>query len=184
MESPGSLLYNWRQPEVCMMGIVIYSASPMQVFLGALGSILFILALGIAGITAAVFQRKQRRSIRILMAAAGGLLVVVSLAYAAITLSSAASPTQTVALKLDNKQVVEDNCGDNGSTCTRYVLEATTRSVAYDFNVPQDAYERAEVNLCYRFTYYDIQGSFGSNGSYQQINRVARIETSDPSTCQ
>jgi hypothetical protein len=116
--------------------------------------------------------------------AAGGFLVIVSFADAAVTLSSAANPTQTVALKLDSKQVVADNCGDNSSTCTRYVLEATTSRLAYAFNLPQDAYDKAQVNSRYQFTHYANNGLLGTNSSYQQIDHVARIVAADPSACQ
>ena len=167
------------------MGTVIYSASPAQVFLGALGTILFIVVLGSVGVAAAILQRNQRRGTRILMSTAGGFLVIVGIGYAAVTLTAAVSAAQTVALNLDSKQVVTDNCGDNGSTCTRYVLDATTSTTAYDFNVPEAAYEKAQVDNCYRFTYYANNGLFGINpDSYQRINNVARIETVDPSTCQ
>jgi hypothetical protein len=167
------------------MGTVIYSASPMQAFFAAAGTILFIFGLGIVGIAAAILQRKQARGARLAMGAAGGILVVAGLVYAALTLASAASPTQTVSLNLDKKSIAEDNCGDNGQTCKRYVLEATTDTTAYDFNVPQQAYDKAQVNSCYQFTYYANKGLFASStASYQQINNVARIETADPSTCQ
>ncbi len=166
------------------MGTVIYSASPMQAFLGAAGTILFMFGLGVVGIGAAIFQRQQARGARILMAAAGSFLLLAGLVYAGLTLTSAASPTQSVALNLDNKRVVEDNCGDNGETCKRYVLEATTSTAAYDFNVPQEAYDKAQVDTCYQFTYYANKGLFGSgSASYQQISNVARIETADPSRC-
>jgi hypothetical protein len=167
------------------MGTVIYSASPMQAFLAAAGTILFIFGLGIAGIAAAILQRKKARGTRLAMGAAGGILLVAGLVYAALTLTSAASPTQSVALNLDKKSIAEDNCGDNGETCKRYVLEATTNTTAYDFNVPQQAYEKAQVNTCYQFTYYANKGLLdNSSASYQEINNVARIETADPSICQ
>jgi len=167
------------------MGTVIYSASPIQAFLGAAGTILLIFVLGIAGIVAAALQRKQTRGVRTIMGTAGGFLLIVSCAYAAFTFLSASSGVQTVTANLDRKTIAQDNCGDNGETCARYVLETTTGANAYDFNVPQQAYDKAQVNTCYKFTYYPNKGLFASDsGSYQQINNVARIETADPASCQ
>lgn len=167
------------------MGTVIYSANPLQSFLGSLGTILFLVALGLVGIGIAAFRRSQGRNSRILLGALGGFLLIVSCVVAGITLTSASSGTETVALHLDNKRVVQDTCGDNGETCPRYVLESTTSSTAYDFNVPQDAYLKAQVDSCYRFTYYPNKGLLAnSNPSFQQIDHVARIETADPSACQ
>jgi hypothetical protein len=101
-----------------------------------------------------------------------------------LTLASLSSSAQSVSLQLDNKRVVEDNCGDNGQTCTRYVLEAATSAMAYEFSVPRSAYDQAQVNTCYKITYYPSRSLLpASAGTYQQISSVTRIETADPSTC-
>jgi hypothetical protein len=167
------------------MGTVIYSASPFQVFLGSLGPALFIFALGLVGIGIAIFRRNQSRGVRILTGFLGGFLLIVSFIVAIITYNSASSGTTMVALKLDDKRIVEESCGDNGETCPRYVLESTTSTTAYDFNVPQDAYDKAQVNTCYDFTYFPNKGLFSSdNASYQVIDHIALIETADPTSCQ
>ncbi len=167
------------------MGTVIYSASPLQAFLGSAGTILFLILLGIVAIGAAFFRRNQGRGPRLLLGGAGLVLLIAGCGFAAVTAASVSSGTQTVAVNLDNKRIVEDNCGDNGQTCSRYVLEATTSTTAYDFNVPADAYDKAQVNTCYKFTYYPNKGLFSSEtAAYQQINNVIRIETADPSSCQ
>jgi hypothetical protein len=166
------------------MGTVIYSASPFQAFFGALGTIALIFVLGVAGIAAAVIQQKQARGTRIIMGAVGGFLLIVACVYSAVTFLSASNGVQTITANLDKKTIAYDNCGDNGETCARYVLETSSGTNAYDFNVPQDAYDKAQENTCYKFTYYPNKGLFANNsGTYQQINSVARIETANPTTC-
>jgi hypothetical protein len=167
------------------MGTVIYSAGPFQAFLGSLGLILFIFAIGLVGIGIAIFRRSQSRSLRVLTGTLGGFLVIVSFVVAAISLLSASSGTKLVTLKLDNKRIVEANCGDNGETCARYALESTTGTTAYEFDVSQDTYNKVQVNTCYNFSYYPNPGLFSSDtSSFQQIDRIALIETTDPASCQ
>jgi hypothetical protein len=115
----------------------------------------------------------------------GIFLVLVSFITAAITMISITTGVQTVSAQLNTKTIAEDNCGDNGETCTRYVLETMSSATAYDFNVPQAAYDKAQVNTCYKFFYYPGKGLFSNDtNSYQQINNVSRIEVADPSGCQ
>ena len=167
------------------MGTVIYSAGPFQAFLGSLGLILFIFAIGLVGIGIAVFRRGQSRSVRVLTGALGGFLVIISFVVAVISLASISSGTKIVTLKLDNKRIVEDNCGDNGETCARYALESTTSTTAYEFDVSQDTYNKMQVNICYRFSYFPNKGLFsGEPSSFQQIDRIALIESTDPASCQ
>ncbi len=72
---------------------------------------------------------------------------------------------RSVVVNLSQKQVAEANCGDNGQTCKHYVLEATTKDAAYDFDAPQEACDKAQVNTCYQFTYYPSHGLFVSDGA-------------------
>ncbi len=167
------------------MGTVIYSASPFQAFLGSSGPVFIILVLGLVAIGLAIFRRHQSTWWRILMGGVGGFLVIVSFVVALIILMSVSGGTRKVTLNLDDKRIVEDNCGDNGETCARYVLESTTSAAAYEFDVPQDAYEKAEVHTCYDFTYYPNKGLFSNDAtSFQQIDHIALIETADPAACQ
>jgi len=167
------------------MGTVIYSANPFQAFLGSSGPVLFIFALGLVAIGLAIFRRRQSRGSRILTGVLGGFLVVVSFVVAVITLISVSSGTRKVALNLDDKRIVEDNCGDNGETCARYVLKSTTSATAYEFHVPKDVFEKAKVHTCYNFTYYPNRGLFSNDAtSFQQIDHIAWIETADPAECQ
>lgn len=167
------------------MGTIIYSASPFQAFLGSLGLILLIFAIGLVGIGIAVFRRGQSRSVRVLTGALGGFLVIASIIVAVISLASVSGGTKMVTLKLDNKRIVEDNCGDNGETCARYALESTTSTTAYEFDVSQDVYNKVQVDTCYSFSYFPGKGLFSSDtSSFQQIDRIALIESTDPASCQ
>lgn len=170
------------------MGTVIYSASPLQAMLGALGTILLLLGIGIVGIGAAIFRRNQSRGSRIGLAIAGVFLLIVGLIYAGITLVSASSGAQTVNVLLNDKSIAQDNCGDNNGTCTRYVLETNSHNtVFYDFNVPSAAYDRAQVNTCYAISFYSSKSPFNvaaDTSSYHQVNAVTRIEVADAAACQ
>ena len=167
------------------MGNVVYSTSPYQAALGTLGTIAFVFVIGLVGTGIALFRQKQRRSSRVLVGVLGIFLLIISFVSAGFTLASVSNGAHTVTANLDNKTIAEDNCGDNGETCERFVLETTKDATAYDFNVPQVAYDNVQLNTCYTFTYYPNKGLFsGDAGSYQQIDYVTRIETADPSVCQ
>lgn len=166
------------------MGTIIFTASPFQAFLGTFEAVLIVFVIGLVGLGIAIFRKKQGRTARIITGFLGILLVMVSFIIAGITLASVSNGVQTVTVSLDNKTIAEDNCGDNGETCKRFVLETTKNAVAYDFNVPQSAYDTVQVNTCYKFTYYPNKGLFSNAAdSYQQINNVSRIETADPAAC-
>ncbi len=167
------------------MSTVIYSASPFQAVLGILETIAFVFVIGLVGIGIALFRQKQSRSARIIVGVLGIFLVIVSFVSAGFTFASVSNGAQVVTANLNNKTIAEDNCGDNGGTCKRFVLETTENATVYDFNVPQDAYEVAQINTCYKFTYYPNSGLFAQDtNSYRQINYVSRIETADPAACQ
>ncbi len=169
------------------MGTVIYSASPFQAMLGSLGTVLFIFGIGIIGIGVAIFRRDQSRGSRIAVGAAGVFLLMVGIIYAGITLGSAMRGAQTVTVILKDKIIAKDNCGEDGGTCTRYVLETSNHTTAYDFNVPSTAYEQAQVNACYTVSFYTSKSPFNvvaDTSSYHQIDAVTRIEVADTAACQ
>ena len=149
--------------------------------------ILFFLVLGVLSIGIAIFRSSNRRMTRIVAGAAGAFLIIVGCVIAVITLYSFSSGARTITLALNDKTIAEDNCGDNGETCTRYVLSAATSTNAYDFDVSQNVYEKAQVNRCYQITYYPNTGLFGfgqNASSYQQIDNITRIAVADPAACQ
>ncbi|HUI89616.1 MAG TPA: hypothetical protein VLX61_12940 [Anaerolineales bacterium] len=168
------------------MGAVIYEASPLQAFLGSFGTILVLGVLGVAGIGMAVFRPRQGRGSRIVSGVLGVFLLTAGCVLAAITFLSFASGARTVTLSLDDKTVATDNCGDNGGTCTRYVLSATTGTNAYDFDVPSEVYDQAQLNSCYQITYYPntgLPGLSSDSSSYQRIDNITRIALADPAAC-
>ncbi len=167
------------------MDTVVYSTSPLQAFWGLLVTMLFIFGMGVIGVGIAVFRHNDGRGVRMLTGALGVFLVIVSLVYGGLMLASVLSGVQTVVVRLNNKMVAEDNCG-NGGTCIRYVLETGTGNVLYDFNVPAEAYAHAQVNNCYQVTYYTSRSPFNvvaDTDSYHQIDAVTRIETADTAAC-
>ena len=168
------------------MGTVIYEASPFQTLLGALGPAVLLAGLGVVGIAAAVLRRRQRRSLRAVSFAAGAFLIVAAVALGVLSLRSYLGGASTVTLRFDSKAVASQDCGENGQTCDHYLLSSTTPANAYAFDVPQAAYDQAELNVCYRITYYAPQGLFSQASgpdTFQTIDKVTRIETADPSAC-
>jgi len=169
------------------MGTVIYFASPFQAFLPTFGTIAFVLLIAIAGLLSALLNRRQSRGARLGLGIAGGFLLIAGCAFAAFTLVSLQSGQKTVSAMLNEKTTAQDNCGDDGGTCTRYVLETSAGPDAYDFNVASEAYDKAVVHTCYTFTYYPKRGLFSepssSTGSYHQVDQVTRIEAADAASC-
>jgi hypothetical protein len=170
------------------MGTVIYSASPWQAFSGSLIAVALLLIIGVVSIGAAVLRRNEGKGSRVFMIVAGVLLVAGAAVLAAFTLVSIQSGTQTVAVRLNDKRIVSENCGQNGeSTCNRFVLETSAGAVPYDFDVASDAYNLAQVNTCYRITYYASGGLFSSAATdpnaYHRIDAIARIEVAGDTDC-
>jgi hypothetical protein len=166
------------------VGNLIYSASPIQAFLPQLVTAVVLIGAGVGGILGAGILRKQRAGSRVLMGVAGAFLLLDGAVMASLTFRAVSGRAQSISLSVDNKRVVEQSCGDNGETCPHYVLEATTSEAAYDFDVPQKAYDAIEVDQCYSFTFYPSGGLFASDeSSYHSISSVTRIETADPSAC-
>jgi len=168
------------------MGTVIYSASVLQAYLGLIGTILFMAAIGVAGLAAAFFQKKQGKGARIAMAVCGVFLLIASCATSAFTYFSISSGAETVAAHLNDKQIATSNCGDNGNTCTDYILETTSGNVSYDFVVNSRAYDLAQVGTCYQVTFYKSKSPLNvaaDTESYHRIETITRIEVADPGAC-
>ena len=169
------------------MGTILYEASPIQAFLGSIGTTFFLVILGVLAIGMAVFRSRNKRLTRVSTGIAGAFLLIVSCILAALTIVSLSNGARTVRLKLSDKTIAADNCGDNGETCNRYVLSATTDTNAYDFDVPYGVYNKVEKNTCYQITYYPNTGFYGlwlNTSSYQRIDAITRIATANPAMCQ
>jgi hypothetical protein len=165
-----------------MMGTVIYSANPLQAMSVGLATAGILLLIGLVGIGTAVLRSKQRAAMRVVTGGFGLLLLIAGCITGLIMSASLLKGSRTLTLQLGSKNVAEQSCGDNGETCPQYVLSATTGGVAYDFDVPQSAYDAAQLNVCYTITYYPRSG-FAAGGAYQTIDSVTRIETADPTQC-
>jgi hypothetical protein len=168
------------------MGTVIYSASPLQAMFSTLGTVAFLIGLGFVGILAAIFRQGQSRGARIGLGVASVFLIFVGLFMGVISYISLSSGAQTVAARLNDKHIRQENCGDNGDTCTRYVLETNAGEVYYDFVVTSQAYDQAEVSTCYQVSFYKSKSPFNvvaDTDTYHRIEAVTRIEVADPSAC-
>jgi len=156
------------------MDPVIYSASPIQAFLGAIGGVAFMFFLGLAGMGWSVFRRKEAAAARIAAGCASVVVLVAGAAMAFFSLSSALSGDKTVTVLLDRKREVTRNC-ENGP-CTSYVLETHTGQMYYDFTVARSAFDKAEDGACYEITYYPPNSMRESTATYQSASNITRIE--------
>jgi hypothetical protein len=171
------------------MGTVIYSASPLQAFMGAIvtGLILFLLALLL--ILPTFFNRREKMSKRLLMIGLGGFLLLVGGLIAFVSAREYMTGSKTVIAKLEDKFIARDNC-DNGNTCERYMLELVAESKYYDFNVPPAAYEKTQVRVCYEVTYYPAKSLLGQwlgeqsyAEAFEAIAAVTNITVADAAAC-
>ena len=168
------------------MGTVIYSASPLGTFSGTLLQMGFLIGLGIVGLGWAIFNGNQRKGPRIAVGVAGLFLCGIGVLMLGYTLLNMMTTAQTATVSLHNKRVVTDNCGDNGQTCTRYVLETTAMPRSYDFTVGRSVFDSVEPGACYRVTYYPNKGLFATDyGSdlYVATAYISRIEQMQASDC-
>lgn len=169
------------------MGTTIYSTTPFWIFLSTFGTLAFLIVLGIVGLIYAVFRTKEKKGSRIGAGCAGLFLCAVGALALGFTLLNMMTGTQTATVLLNNKRVVHENCGDNGSTCTRYVLETTAGPKSYDFTVEERAFNAAEEKGCYRVTYYPNKGLFGMLSdlpdTYIATSFVIRIEQMQAGDC-
>jgi hypothetical protein len=163
------------------MGNVIYSASPLQAFMGSLEAFAFLFVLGVVGLGMGILRRRAKTLARFVMGALGVFLMVMGATLAFITIRSMTNGTQTFTAQLNDKQIANDNCGDSStpSTCARYILETRSDSTLYDLDVTKETYEKAQINSCYSVTYYPSQGLFSRpaylNG-YQSVSNITQIE--------
>ncbi len=167
------------------MDTVIYSASLFRAFLSPFGSILFTGLFAVAAFTAAVLQKKQGKGARIAMAVCGLVLLVFSFVTASLVFTSISSGTQTVAMRVNDKNI-GTSTNDNGGSNTDYILSAAAGLVSYDILVNSKTYDLAQVNSCYQITYYKYKSLLHSTPNaemYQRIEMISRIEVADPAAC-
>ena len=168
------------------MGTVIYSSSALGTFMGTFLTAGFLLVLGVIGLGWAVFNRKQGRGSRIGMAIAGLVLCAAGALTVGFTLVNMFTSTQTATVLVKRKSIATDNCGDNGETCRRFLLETGAGNISYDFTVPQGAYQRVQQGGCYQVTYYPNKGLFATDygtDQYVATAYVTKIVQADPGSC-
>jgi hypothetical protein len=162
---------------------LIYSVSPLRAFSGGIFLIAFLLLLGGVGALWAVFKRKEKPLPRIAMGCSSLVLLAASVGLMINFLITFQTGDKTVIVHINDKDIVESNCGDNGSTCTSYVLETNAGTKLYDFSVAREAYEKVEVESCYQFTYYPGRSLLGRylqetdySDTYESVSTITRIE--------
>ena len=161
------------------MGEVIYSTTSWQTFFWSFVVILVLGVLGLIGVLNGIFRRKEKTFVRIARGCAGVFLWMIGLVFAFLVFRSITTGAQTISVHLDDKQVATDNCND-GDTCTRYVLETKSGTKSFDIDVNKSAYDKAQVDSCYKVTYFSGNGFFAqpeTEYSYQSISNVTRVET-------
>lgn len=156
------------------MDPVIYSASPIQAFLGTIGGVAFMFFLGVAGGGWALFRRNEATAARIAAGCASLVVLAAAAGLAFFSVSSALGGDQTVTVLLDRKRVVNSNC--ESGTCTSYVLETHAGQIYYDFTVARSAFDKAEEGACYAVTYYPPNSIQDETPAYQTAFNITRIE--------
>lgn len=164
------------------MGEVIYAASTLKAFLASFVVLLFLFLLGLTGVLNGIFRRQEKTFVRIARGCAGGFLWIIALVFAFVLYRSITSGSEIITVHVNDKQIAHDNCGDN-STCDRYVLETQSGSKSYDLEVSEEAYNKVQIDSCYKVTYFSGKGFFGpstqpeNESTYQSISTITRIET-------
>jgi len=161
------------------MNEVIYSTTPLQPFLWSFVIISALVIFGVIGVLNGLFRRRERTFLRLARGCSGAFLFFIGVAMAFITLRSIRNGSETINVHLNDKQIATDNCGDNG-TCKRYILESQAGGNFYDLDVNEEAYNQAQIDSCYRVTFYPNKGLLGiseDSNAYQSISNITRIET-------
>lgn len=167
------------------MGEVIYAASTLKAFLASFIVLGILFLLGLIGVLNGIFRRNEKTFVRFARGCAGVFLWMIALAFVFVLFRSITSGSEIITIHVNDKQVAHDNCGDN-STCDRYILETQSGSKFYDLEVSKEAYNKAQVDSCYKVTYFSGKGFFGPFGSsnqpenentYESISTITRIET-------
>jgi hypothetical protein len=155
------------------MGTVIYTATPLGAFSGALFLIVFLFGLGLVGAISAIFSKKERALMRIGMGCAGIILLLAGVGSTIATFLTYKNGDKTVLVQVQEKNEVTSNC--NGNQCTDYVAETSDGQKYYVFGLAKDVWDKIEVNACYKFTYYPAKSIFGEY--LQQNNPPSLYET-------
>jgi len=121
---------------------------------------------------------------RVGLGCASIILLLAGVLTAFVSFNTYLTGDTTVTVILDNKRIVESNCGNSKRirTCTSYVLETHAGQKYYDFTVPNSVWEEMETGTCYQFTYYPPQSLLGKylqediSDGYESASSITRIE--------
>lgn len=172
------------------MDTVIYSASPLQAFLINIITIGFLFLLGGGGFILTLFRTKRKKKNtqenieRIGLGCASVILLVAGILTSIVSFNTFLTGDKAVTAIVDDKRIVESNCGINNRwrTCISYVIETHLEQKYIDFTVPQNVWEKIETNTCYQFTYYPPQSLLGDtlqedvSDSYESVSSITKIE--------
>lgn len=174
------------------MDTVIYSASPLQAFLINIITVVFFFLLGVGGFVLALLRTKSRNKQKktqenfeqIGLGCASVILLIAGVLTTFVSFNTFITGDITVTTIVDDKRIVESNCGTRKRTrtCTSYVLETHAGQKFIDFTVPKEVWEKIEPNACYQFTYYPPQSLLGNylqedvSDSYESASSITRIE--------
>lgn len=164
---------------------VIYSASPLQTFLGAFGMIAFFFVLGVAGLGFGILRRNEGALARVATAGAGAFLILVGIVSTVLTIGRINGGSKTVAIHVNDKFVAQDNCGD-GNTCERFMLETQSGTQFIDIQVNRGTYDKTQIGGCYGLTYYPGRSLLGGpeyETSYESVTNITRLAVADPAAC-
>ncbi len=167
------------------MGSVIYSVSPIQAFQSQIITTIVLFLIGIFSLVLSFIRGRGSFLARIALILAGGFLVLASGVLAFLTVREMNGEANTVAVLVEDKQVVQSNCGD-GDTCTSYLVETSAAQKYYDFTVARGAFDQIQVRACYLVTYYPQRGLLGqgyNNESYEAASNITRIMVAGSSRC-
>ena len=169
------------------MDTVIYSASPLKAFSGALVLLVFLFGLGGFGLLSAIFSRRQKTVFRVGQGCVSFFLLLAGVGSAVATFMTYQSGQTTAIVHVDRKRIVTRNCDTAGGTCTDYVIEATGGGKYYNFGLGQDIWEKIEEQDCYEFTYYPAKSLLGDYlqqdnpyaDQYEAAGNIAQIKTAN-----
>ncbi len=142
------------------MDTVIYSASPLKAFSGALFLLVFLFGLGGFGFLSAIFSRRDKMLMRVGQGCVSFFLLLVGVVSAIVTFNTYQGGKNTVLVIVEEKNIVKRNC-DRSTPCIDYVLDTTDGKKIYVFGVNEDTYDLIEVSACYKFTYYPAKSLLG-----------------------
>jgi hypothetical protein len=154
-------------------------------FLASFIVVLVLFLLGLMGVLNGIFRRKEKTFVRVARGCAGLFLWIIGLVFVFVLFRSITSGSEVITVHVNDKQIAHDNCGDN-ETCDRHILETQAGSKSYDLEVSEEAYDKAQIDSCYKVTYFSGKGFFGpfvqsgqpeNENTYESISTITRIET-------